>query len=82
MTPLSANTSRYSTRRNYEGLLNFIPEPEQVYRRRLNKLASRRILENLGSESVLDIRSLFEENNNQNCFSDIMGEYFTQLDFS
>ena len=40
------------------------------------------ILENIGSESVLDIHSLFEENNNQNCFSEIMGEYFTQLNFS
>ena len=48
----------------------------------MNKLASCRILENLGFEFVLDIRNLFEENNNQNCFSDTMGEYFTQLNFS
>ena len=86
MTPLSLILPRYSTRRNSEGLLSFIPEPEKVYRRRLNKLASCRILENLGSQSLSDIHSLFLENNSQEnintCVSDIMGEYFTQLDFS
>ena len=86
MTPLSVNTSRYSDRRNSEGLLNFIPEPEKVYRRRLNKLASCRILEELGSESVSDIHVLFRENfensKNNNCFLTTMNEYFTQLDFS
>ena len=86
MTPLSINTSRYSTRRNYEGLFNFIPEPEKVYRRRLNKLASCRILEELGSEFVLDIHVFFQENfensENNNCFLTTMNEYFTQLDFS
>ena len=80
MTPLSLNIPRYSTRRNSVGLLNFIHEPGQVYRRRLNRLASRRILENLGSESISDIHSLFVENNN--CLSDIMGEYFSPLNIS
>ena len=76
----------YSTKRNSEGLLSFILEPEKVYRRRLNKLASRRILEDLGSQSLSDIHSLFLETNSQEnintSVSDIMGEYFTQLDFS
>ena len=85
-TPLSLILPRYSTRRNSEGLLSFILEPEKVYRRRLNKLASRRILEDLGSQSLSDIHSLFLEINYQEnintSVSDIMGEYFTQLDFS
>ena len=85
MTPLSLNLPRYSTRRNSEGLLSFIPEPEKVYRRRLNKLASRRILEDFGSQSLSYIHSLFLENNfeenNSTCIFDIMGECFTQLDF-
>ena len=85
-TPLSLILPRYSTRRNFEGLLSFIPEPEKVYRRRLNKLASCRILEDLGSQSLSDIHSLFLETNSQvntnTSESDIMGEYFTQLDFS
>ena len=86
MTPLSVNTSRYSTRRNSEGLINFIPESEKVYRKRLNKLPSRRILEELGSESVSDIHLLFQENlenfENNNCFLATMGEFFTQLNFT
>ena len=47
----------------------------------MNKLASRRILAELGSVSVLDIHLLFPKNTNTSV-SDIMGEYFTQLDFS
>ena len=47
----------------------------------MNKLASRRVLAELGSESVSDIHLLFPENTNTSVF-DIMGEYFTQLDFS
>ena len=80
-TPLSVNTSRYSTRRNSVGLVNFIPDPKKVLRRRLNKLSSRRILSELGSEFVSDIHLLFPENTNTT-ISDIMGKYFTQLDFS
>ena len=67
-------------------MLNFIPEPEKVYRRRLNKLASRRILVELGSESVSDIHLLSQENlenfQNSNCFPNTMGEFFTQLNFT
>ena len=62
-------------------MFDFIPGPEKVYRRRLNKLASRKILVELGSESVLDIHLLFPENTNT-FVSEIMGEYFTQIDFS
>ena len=80
-TPLSVNTSRYSTRRNSVGLVDFILDLEKVLRRRLNKLSSRKILVELGSESISDIHILFPENTNTTV-SDIMGEYFTQLDFS
>ena len=75
-TPLAVNTSRYSTRRNSEGLFDFILDPEQVYKRRVNKLASHRIIAELGSESVSDIHILFPENTNTT-ISNIMGEYFT-----
>ena len=47
----------------------------------MNKLASCRILAELEFESVSDIHLLFPENTNTSVF-DIMGEYFTQLDFS
>ena len=80
-TPLSVNKSRYSTRRNSVGLVNFIPDPKKVLRRRLNKLSSHRILAELGSDSVLDIHILFPKNT-FTTVSDIMGDYFTQLDFS
>ena len=60
--------------------------PKKVYRRRLNKLASRRILEELGYESVSDIHLLFQENlenfENNNCFLSTMCEFFTQLNFT
>jgi hypothetical protein len=50
---------QYSTRRNLEGILNFIPEPEKVYRRRLAKASFRRVLSHLGTESISDIHLLF-----------------------
>ena len=80
-TPLSINQSRYSTRRNLVGLLDFIPELEKVYQKRASKLASRRILENLGSESLLDIHFHFEESSKINniATSDV---YFKPLDFT
>ena len=62
-------------------MFDFIPDPEKVYRRRLNKLSSRRILAELGSKSVSNIHLLFPENINTSV-SDIMGEYFTQLNLS
>jgi hypothetical protein len=61
-TPLNQNLTKYSTRRNPQGLLNFIPEPERVCRKRLSKLASRRI-DHLGFESISDIHLLFSNNN-------------------
>ena len=85
-TPLSVNKSRYSTRRNSVGLVNFIPDPKKVLRRRLNKLSSHRILAELGSESISDIHLLFLENlenlQNNNCFLNPMGDFFTQLNFA
>jgi hypothetical protein len=54
--------TKYSTRRNSEGLVDFIPEPEQVYRRRLAKASSRRILSHLGFESISDIHLFFVNN--------------------
>ena len=62
-------------------MVDFIPDPEKVLWRRLNRLSSRRILAELGSESILDIHILFPENTNTT-ISGIMGEYFTQLEFS
>jgi hypothetical protein len=41
------------------------PEPEKVYRRRLNRLAPRRLLESLGEEALTDIQYLFQTNNQQ-----------------
>jgi hypothetical protein len=62
-TPLTSNLTRYSTRRNSEGLLNLIPEPEKVYRRRLAKASYRRVLSHLGTESISDIHLLFVDQN-------------------
>jgi hypothetical protein len=62
VTPLNSNLTKYSTRRNSEGLVDFIPEPEQVYRRRLAKASSRRILSHLGFESIYDIHLFFANN--------------------
>jgi hypothetical protein len=61
-TPLN-NSLRYSTRRNLQGLVYSLPEPERVYRRRINKLAPRRLLESLGEEAISDIHHMFSLNN-------------------
>jgi hypothetical protein len=58
-TPLNSNLTKYSTRRNSEGLLNFFPEPEKVYRRRLAKASYPRVHSHLGTESISDIHLLF-----------------------
>jgi hypothetical protein len=39
------------------------PEPEKVYRRRLNLLAPRRLLESLWEETLTDIQFMFQTNN-------------------
>jgi hypothetical protein len=67
--------TKYSTRRNSQGLVDFIPEPEKVYRRRLNKLTSRRILDHLGFESISDIHLLFNNSSLE------MDDYFSPLIF-
>jgi hypothetical protein len=77
-TPLIPNLTKYSTRRNSQGLANFIPEPQKVYRRRLAKLASHRILDQLASESISDIHFLFYLNFERK----EMDDYFSPLDFS
>jgi hypothetical protein len=61
-TPLE-NSLKYTTRSTSQGLVYSFPEPEKVYRRRLNRLAPRRLLESLGEEAVSDIQFLFEQNN-------------------
>ena len=55
-TPLNNSVKRYTTRRTAQGLIYSFPEPEQVYRRRINRLPPRRLLlDNLGDEALTDI---------------------------
>jgi hypothetical protein len=54
---------RYITRSVAQGLIYSFPEPEKVYRRRINRLAPRRLLESLGEEALPDIQFLFQTNN-------------------
>jgi hypothetical protein len=61
-TPLK-KSSKYTTRSNSQGVLYSYPEPEQVYRRRLNCLAPRSLLESLREEALNDIQYLFQTNN-------------------
>jgi hypothetical protein len=53
---------RYPTRRNPQGFVDSLPEPERVYRRRINRLAPLRVLESLG-EAIFDRQLLFVPNN-------------------
>jgi hypothetical protein len=62
VTPLN-HSLRYPTRRNLQGLVDSLLEPERVYRRRINRLAPRRFLESLGEEAIYDIHLLFVHNN-------------------
>jgi hypothetical protein len=57
------NSLRYTTRSNSQGLVYSFPEHEKVYRRRLNRLAPRRLLESLGEEAISDIHLMFAHNN-------------------
>jgi hypothetical protein len=57
------NPLSYTTRINSQGLVYCFPELEKVYRRRLNCLTSRRLLESHGEEAISDIQFLFEQNN-------------------
>jgi hypothetical protein len=61
-TPLN-NSLRYPTRSNPQGVVYSFPEPKRVYRRRINRLAPRRLLESLGEEAISDIHLLFAHNN-------------------
>ena len=70
--------TKYSTRRNSQGLLSFVPQPEQVYRGRLNKLASCRILSQQGFQSISNLHLLFD---NQPIFQE-MDDLFAPFDFS
>jgi hypothetical protein len=63
-TPLNKSV-KYTTRSTSQGVIYSFPEPEKVYRRRLNRLAPRRLLESLGEEALTDIQYLFQTNNNQ-----------------
>ena len=82
MTPLPLTLQRCSTRRNSKGLIQFILEPEHVYHRRKRKLASRKILEDLRSESIFDIHLLFVDNPQSSNPSTSMANLFKPLDFS
>jgi hypothetical protein len=61
-TPLKKSV-KYTTRSTSQGVIYSFPEPEKVYRRRLNRLAPRRLLESLGEEALTDIQYLFQNNN-------------------
>jgi hypothetical protein len=63
-TPLNKYV-KYTTRSTSQGVICSFPEPEKVYRRRLNRLAPRRLLESLGEETLTDIQFLFQTNNQQ-----------------
>ena len=56
-TPLN-NYVRYP-----QGLVDALPEPERVYRRRANRLVPRRLLDSLGEEAIFDIHLLFVHTN-------------------
>jgi hypothetical protein len=63
-TPLNKSVRKYTTRSTTQGLIYSFPEPEQVYRRRINRLPPRRLLlDNLGEEALTDIQYLFQNNN-------------------
>ena len=79
-TPLFNIPTRYSTRRNSEGVFDLIPKPERAYRRRLNRQTSRSILQDLGSQSLSDIHHLFVESHIHQ--SQEMTYFFKPLDLS
>jgi hypothetical protein len=88
-TPLNNSVKRYPTRSSSQELFCPFPEPEQVYRRRVNRLPPRRLhLEHLGDEALTDIQHLFP-NNNQPTVSNpthnpnlAMGSFLTPLNFA
>ena len=81
MTPLPLILPRCSTRRNSEGFLQFIPKPEHVYHRRKIKIASCKILDDLSSETILDIHLLFVDKSQSNNSHSTMGTLLKPLDY-
>jgi hypothetical protein len=88
-TPLNNSVKRYPTRSTSQGLFCPFPEPEQVYRRRLNRLPPRRLhLEHLGDEALTDIQYLFPNNNQPTVNNPTpnpnlnMGSFLTPLNFA
>jgi hypothetical protein len=88
-TPLNNSVKRYPTRSTSQGLFCPFPEPEQVYRRRVNRLPPRRLhLEHLGDEALTDIQYLFPNNNQPTVNNPTpnpnlnMGSFLTPLNFA
>ena len=52
-------------------MINPTPDPEKVFRVRLNKLSSCAHLDNLGQEALSDIHSLFSDPNQQDIMDDL-----------
>jgi hypothetical protein len=63
VAPPLKKSSKYTTRSTSQRGIYSFPEPEKVYRRRLNRLAPKRLLESLGEEALTDIQFLFQTNN-------------------
>jgi hypothetical protein len=61
-TPLEKSL-KYTTMSTSQRLTYSFPEPEKVYRWRLNRLAPRRLLESLGKEALSNIQFLFQHDN-------------------
>jgi len=70
-TPLNPNFARVSTRRNSSGLVSPSPEPERVFRERLNRLSHNRALASLGQEAISDIHLLFQGQVEPNIMNDL-----------
>jgi hypothetical protein len=61
---IEKSVRKYTSRSTTQGLIYSFPEPEKVYRRRINRLPPRRLLlDNLGDEALTDIQYLFQNNN-------------------
>jgi ribonuclease HI len=87
-TPLNNSVKRYTTRRTTQGLFCPFPEPEQVFRRRINRLPPRRLqLDHLGEEAITDIQYLFQNNNQPTVNNPLnpnltMGSFLRPLNFA
>ena len=63
-------------------MLQFIHGPKKVCHRRKIKLASRKILDDLSFESILDIHLLFVDTSQSNNSHSTMGTLFKPLNYS